>query len=135
LREGGGPVERAIADALDGSLDVAARVAARRNDYARGGMPGPVAVDVVVDESATDTLVEVHADDEIGLLFRIASTLADLGLDVRVAKVATLGARVVDVFYVRDAAGAKIEASEPVARLRGALETDLREEPVHGRHG
>ena len=56
-------------------------------------------------ESATDTVLEVHTDDEIGLLYRLASALADLGLDVRVAKVATLGERVVDTFYVRDAGG------------------------------
>ena len=67
-------------------------------------------VDVDADESETDTVVEVHADDDIGLLYRLAS-------DVRRARRSTcasprsrrLGTRVVDVFYVRDAAGAKID--------------------------
>ena len=40
---------------------------------------------------------------------RLASTFAEPALDVRVAKVATLGQRVVDVFYVRDAGGRKLE--------------------------
>jgi thioredoxin-like negative regulator of GroEL len=46
------------------------------------------------------------------LLYRLASALADLTLDVRVAKVATLGRRVVDVFYVRNADGAKIDVDQ-----------------------
>jgi [protein-PII] uridylyltransferase len=80
-----------------------------------------VAVIADVGESATDTVLEVHTDDEIGLLYRLASALADLGLDVRVAKVATLGERVVDTFYVRDAAGAKIVDGKAVDALRDAL--------------
>jgi len=133
--DGAGQIESTLREALDGNVDVAGRVAARRRDYARGRRtgPGPVTVEVVVDASATDTLVEVHADDEVGLLFRVASTIADLDLDVRVAKVATLGARVVDVFYVRDASGAKIEHLEVIDDLRRALEASLRhEEPAHG---
>jgi [protein-PII] uridylyltransferase len=63
----------------------------------------------------------VHADDDIGLLYRLASTFTELDLDVRIAKVATLGKRVVDVFYVRDADGRKIDDPEAVARLRATL--------------
>ena len=42
-------------------------------------------------------------------------------LDVRIAKVATLGKRVVDVFYVRDANARKIDDPDAVARLRATL--------------
>jgi [protein-PII] uridylyltransferase len=126
VTDGGENVERTLHRALDSALDVEKRVADRRRDYARpGAEPGPVKVHIVVDESATDTLVEVHADDEIGLLYRLAATFADLGLDVRVAKVATQGDRVVDVFYVRDAAGAKIDDREVIEKLHSALVTQL----------
>ena len=126
VKDGGENVERTLQQALDSELDVEKRVADRRRDYARrGATPGPVEVRIVVDESATDTLVEVHADDEIGLLYRLAATFADLGLDVRVAKVATQGERVVDVFYVRDAAGAKIDDPELIEKVHGALVTRL----------
>ena len=56
------------------------RVADRRRDYAgRGASRGPVrSARSSIDESTTDTFVEVHADDEVGLLYRLAATFADL---------------------------------------------------------
>ena len=72
-------------------------------------VPGPILIDVDTEISETDTIVEVHADDDVGLLYRLASAFTELSLDVRVAKVATLGQRVVDVFYVRDSDGGKID--------------------------
>ena len=86
-----------------------------------GARRGPTNIEILSDVSETDTVVEVHADDDAGLLYRLAATFADLGLDVRVAKVATLGRRVVDVFYLRDASGAKLVDREAIDNLRSAL--------------
>jgi [protein-PII] uridylyltransferase len=119
-------VARTIERALSGDLDVARRVEERRRAYLSPGLAaGPVAIEIAADESEKDTVVEVHADDDVGLLYRLASAFADLNLDVRVAKVATLGARVVDVFYVRDATGGKITGGVAVEQLRAALRACL----------
>ena len=120
-------VEQTLHDALDGVIDVEGRVASRSRDYRRSGRRGPVAIQVVIDASETDTLVEVHADDEIGLLYRLAAAFAELEIDVRVAKVATLGAQVVDVFYVRDANGNKVDDGPRLEALQRALVTRVTE--------
>jgi [protein-PII] uridylyltransferase len=126
VQDGVESVEQTIRDALDGHLDVATRVADRSAAYRRPhAEPGPITIMIAVDESETDTVVEVHTDDDIGLLYRLASALADLGLDVRVAKVATLGERVVDVFYVRDAVGKKVADRGGVDELHRALASHL----------
>ena len=119
----GARVATTIERALAGEIDLAGRVEERRRAYAPLTKPAPpeVRVDVSSDESETDTVVEVHADDDIGLLFRLARAFTELALDVRIAKVATLGKRVVDVFYVRDAAGAKIDDPAAVAQLQTML--------------
>jgi [protein-PII] uridylyltransferase len=122
LDDGVARVEGILHDALRGTLDVAARVAERTRDYQRRRVePGAVAVDVDAGSSATDTLVEVHADDELGLLYRVATTFAELGLDVRVAKVTTLGSRVVDAFSVRLPTGEKLDDPDAIEALRAAL--------------
>ena len=126
VADGGTRVERTITDALAGRIDLADRVAERSRAYRRpGAQPGPIEIDVDIHESDTDTVVEVHADDEVGLLYRLSTGLAALELDVRLAKVATLGSRVVDVFYVRDSTGHKIDHPNDVQRLRDALTAHL----------
>jgi UTP:GlnB (protein PII) uridylyltransferase len=126
FEEGSDKVARVIEDALSGAVDLNARVEARRKAYATRGTPGPVHVDVDVFASETDTVVDVHADDAVGLLFTVASAFAELGFDVRVAKVATLGARVVDTFYVRRTEGGKVADADAAEQLRAALVARVR---------
>jgi [protein-PII] uridylyltransferase len=57
----------------------------------------------------------------MGLLFDVTRTLAELELDVHLAKVATYGARVVDSFYVRDALGRKVEGRDRIDEVEKAL--------------
>jgi [protein-PII] uridylyltransferase len=100
---------------LDGRLDVAGRLDRR----ARAAAPGSVAipapkVTLIDDASDTATVVEVRAHDAPGLLWRVGRALGDCGLDVRAARVETLGAEVVDVFYVTGTDGKPL--IEPDAR-------------------
>jgi [protein-PII] uridylyltransferase len=60
----------------------------------------PPKVTLVDDASRTATVVEVRAHDAPGLLWRIGRALGECGLDVRAARVETLGGEAVDVFYV-----------------------------------
>ena len=48
------------------------------------------------------------APDSVGLLHRVTHALAELELDIRSAKVSTVGLQVLDAFYVRTADGAKL---------------------------
>jgi [protein-PII] uridylyltransferase len=55
---------------------------------------------VVVDRGHRVTRIEVEGRDAPGVLFRLLRVLADGGLDVSAARVATLGPQVRDVFFV-----------------------------------
>jgi [protein-PII] uridylyltransferase len=55
------------------------------------------------------------------VLYRITRALADLDLDIRTAKVATLGPEVVDSFYVQTASGGKLADREHVRELERAI--------------
>jgi [protein-PII] uridylyltransferase len=58
------------------------------------------------DDEATDaSVIEVRTQDGIGLLHWLTSALEDAGLDIRAARISSLGAYVVDAFYVTDADG------------------------------
>jgi [protein-PII] uridylyltransferase len=73
------------------------------------------------DASSTATVLEVHAPDEVGVLHRIARTLADLELDIRHAKVSTLGPEVIDTFYVTSGSGEKLEDPRALAAVESSI--------------
>ncbi len=115
-----------VADALEGDLPIEARLAARARQYAgrpavRAAAPARTQVAVHSEASDTATVVEVRAPDRIGTLYRITRVLADLGLDIRSAMVATIGHEVVDSFYVVDAAGGKLTDDDRLAAVEVAL--------------
>jgi [protein-PII] uridylyltransferase len=113
--------------ALDGSLDIAARLAERDAAYPRrrGAVAAPPQVTVPGAASRHATVIEVRAHDAPGLLHRIGRALETAGVRVRSAHVSTLGANVVDSFYVTDAKGAPLPDAEAAAVAR-SLETTLR---------
>jgi [protein-PII] uridylyltransferase len=91
---------------LLGRLDVQDRLERRARAVPPRGALIPAPKVILVDEaSETATVVEVRAHDAPGLLWRVGRALGECGLNVRAARVETLGAEVVDVFYVTDADG------------------------------
>jgi [protein-PII] uridylyltransferase len=112
---------------LDGSLDIAARLAERDAAYPRrrGTIAPPPRVTVASAASRHATVIEVRAHDAPGLLHRIGRALEDASVWVRSMHVSTLGANAVDAFYVTGPKGAPLPAEEAVSVARG-LEEMLR---------
>lgn len=75
--------------------------------------------------SSTHTVIDIEAPDRIGLLYDIAFTLFNLGLDISVARVATDVRQARDAFYVTDGLGKKIADPLRIQQIRGKLEEAL----------
>jgi [protein-PII] uridylyltransferase len=116
-----------VADELEavlrGSLPIGERLAQQARTYAdarRPVSPYPVQRTVTADNDASveSTVVELRAEDSVGLLYRVTASLFALDLDVVAARVATIGHEVVDAFYVRDtASGGKVWDPERIQRI------------------
>jgi len=93
----------------------------------------PVAPSVAIADRASSrtTVVEVNARDRVGLLASLAAAIHGCGHRVHSAHIATFGERAVDVFYLTDAAGKKLDA-DAVERLRSAL-LAVAEQPAKAR--
>ncbi|MEA2476273.1 MAG: [protein-PII] uridylyltransferase [Actinomycetota bacterium] len=122
------PWQKVIASlelALDGRLALRARVAERARAYGRKKpmIRQPIAATVGFDNRTSDqaTIVDVHAPDRIGVLYRIAHALVEMNLDIRSAKVQTIGANVVDSFYVRNRQGEKITEPTALSEIEKAI--------------
>lgn len=113
--------------ALDGSLDVPARLAERDAAYPRrrGVTAPPPRVTVAAADSRLATVLEVRAHDAPGLLHRVGRALEGAEVRVRSAHVSTLGANAVDTLYVTRPDGTLL-APEEAAGLARTLEEALR---------
>jgi [protein-PII] uridylyltransferase len=124
-------VEADLVKAVSGRLALDARLAERARTYGSRRAtaavgPGGPRVHFDNDASATATVVEVRAPDRIGVLYRITRAMAECDLDVRTARVATLGAEVVDAFYVTATDNGKVTDPDELAEIEHAVLGELR---------
>jgi [protein-PII] uridylyltransferase len=112
--------------AIEGGLDVAQKLARREASAATRKSIALPPARVLLPGGASDqaTVLEVRAHDRPGLLFTVTRVLAAEGLDVRSARVETLGAEVVDAFYVTDRGGRPL-TSDRAEAVRRAVEEAL----------
>ncbi|HDI60916.1 MAG TPA: [protein-PII] uridylyltransferase [Desulfobacteraceae bacterium] len=124
--------ESHLRHALAGRLDLTAALEEKIASW----RPAQAAVDrrpprVVVNNSASSffTIIEVFAHDFPGLLYRVTDALLRCRLDIWVARVATNVDQVVDVFYVRDFDGQKVDRPDQVAAIEEIVMTVLYQGP------
>jgi [protein-PII] uridylyltransferase len=102
----------------------------RRMAGPRAPMPRPPAVEISNDESDFYTIVDVSADDRLGLLYDLTSSIAAEGYEIYISKAATVMDQVADTFYLKDDERKKIMDPECLERLRQRLlEAAARESP------
>jgi [protein-PII] uridylyltransferase len=113
-----------LSEALAGELDLHEEIFKWMDAYRpKKSQPKTRPHRVSIDNEASDflTVLEVHTYDFPGLLFLITDTLFRCELDVWVAKIATKADQVVDVFYVRDVDGQKIDTPDLEDKLKTSI--------------
>ncbi len=85
----------------------------------RSQMVGDVASKVVVDNESSDkySVIEVYAVDLPGQLYHITQAMADFGLNIHKAYIATEVEQLIDVFYVLDSKEKKMDDKEFVKEV------------------
>jgi [protein-PII] uridylyltransferase len=111
-----------LSRALEGDFPLADRLRAKERAYARRERSARPPTVTWFDDAATDaTVIEIRAEDSIGLLCRLTAAFHRSGVDVRSALVSSLGGSAVDAFYVTTRDG------RPIPReARGDIEIELR---------
>jgi len=113
-----------VEQALSGRLKFSAEIRKASNSVLGRRMRAiHVPPRVVIDNRAsnTHTVLEVNGRDRPGLLHDVTAAISDAGLQIASAHVTTYGVRAVDVFYVKDVFGLKVENERKLVPLRDAL--------------
>lgn len=99
-------VEGDLDEAASGRLAVRARVLKEaKNRKTALSTPVATTVSATRDSSGANTILEVRTQDRPGVLYSIAQTLAELQVNIVVARIQTPGDEAVDVFTVRNPQG------------------------------
>jgi [protein-PII] uridylyltransferase len=134
-------IESALRAAIDKQHDVASLVERWRTRHAPKRKTPALKTsrvghfDVWCDNEIAETMtvVEVRAPDEHGLAYKIARVLTQFGLDIVCARIATEKSDALDVFYVTNADGTKLNdilIEQLTAALTKALGTGARETAI-----
>jgi [protein-PII] uridylyltransferase len=111
-----------IAAALSGTIKLNRELAGRESLPKRAHVfqvPPRVFIDNAASRFAT--VIEVNGRDRPGLLYDVTRALTECGLQITSAKVSTFGERVVDVFYVKDVFGMKVEHERKQEQVKARL--------------
>jgi [protein-PII] uridylyltransferase len=118
-------VASTIQGVLSGLLDLDALIQRRRRPILKSAPlpPAPRPSEVVISNAESDfyTIVDVSANDRLGLLYDLTRTIASHGLEIYISKAATVMDQIADTFYLKDGEGKKVLDPERIERLRRDL--------------
>lgn len=118
-------VENDLISAIEGRIYVEDMVEkAQAPSYLQGTREKPKRPNKVeFDNEVSDryTVLDIYANDKVGLLYDITRTLKELGLYIAVSKISTKVDQAADVFYVSDIFGQKITDPEKIETIRKTM--------------
>jgi [protein-PII] uridylyltransferase len=112
---GAAEIYRVLQAVVSGAVDVTELLRGKqRSMLYRRRQPVPPVIHVDHEHSEKYTVLEIVADDAIGLLYRISRGLSHLGCDLDLALISTEGKKAIDVLHVTKG-GNKLSSSDEVA--------------------
>jgi [protein-PII] uridylyltransferase len=127
-------LERSLRAVLAGEIDVASLLRRRGRPIGFPAAPSrkPPTVLVSNEESDFYTIVDVVANDRLGLLHDLTRVIAESGFEIYISKAATIMDQVTDSFYLKDREGKKLSDPAEIERLRDALHRAARDDEGDG---
>jgi len=128
-------LREALIEGRDHSAAVAefeARYRSRKDKERRDLLPAPFppSVDVYHELSLKRTIIEVQANDRIGLLYHLARLITQKGFDISFARIATERGVAMDTFYIENVNSRESTRTSALLELREELDAIVREDPA-----
>ncbi len=84
---------------------------------------------IIVDNKTSDqyTILDIKCKNAPGVLYKITKVITNLGLQINTANVSTYGDRVVDIFYLKNAFGSKVDDDVTIEKVKNSILEELKE--------
>ena len=78
---------------------------------------------IIVDNQTSEnfTILDIKCKNAPGVLYKITKTLTSLGIQINTANVSTYGDRVVDIFYIKNAFGSKVDDERTIEKIKYSI--------------
>jgi [protein-PII] uridylyltransferase len=126
-----------LSDVVSGRADVTDRLRRREQSVLYKATPRfPPVVHLDNQSSRRYTILEINADDALGLLYRISRQISHHGCDVDLVLISTEGKKAIDVFHITKAGAKLTETAQQALRadlqrmLGGSDEVDQEYRPA-----
>jgi [protein-PII] uridylyltransferase len=112
-----------VVSAVRGRVDLRGELARKSRTLPERAKAFRVPPRVIIHDQAskTHTVVEVNGRDRPGFLYAVTAALTRLNVQIASARVNTYGERVVDVFYIKDVFGMKIDHPNKLREIKRTL--------------
>ena len=81
----------------------------------------PTRIKIDNNTSENFTILDVKCKNAPGVLYKITKTLTSLGIQINTATVSSYGDRVVDIFYIKDAFGSKVDDKTTIFKIKESI--------------
>ena len=112
-----------ISQGLEGNFNVEKALSKRWEEIPARFRAIKAPTRVIIDNNMSDeySILEIKCKNAPGVLYRITKVITSLGLQINTANVSTYGDRVVDIFYIKDAFGLKIDNNESMDKVKMSI--------------
>ncbi len=123
-------IDENLGDVLSGAQSIK-KLLHRKPSILDSRQKTPVKTSINIDNNISDTMtiIDIHAENKIGLLYDITKAISELGLYINIARISTKGQEATDIFYVKDIFGQKIYGDAKFEKITKTLY-----EAIMGRH-
>lgn len=124
--------EHTVEEALMGNKNLGAEIATQMNKFSPAGEGATApSVEVYLEIASPRAIVEIHAPDRFGLLYRLGHVITDHGFSLAAARVHTQRGLAIDSFYLESGDQSPVDPAR-LARLQAALIATFSAAPAVG---
>jgi [protein-PII] uridylyltransferase len=114
---------KVIAQGLEGNFNIEKALKQRWEEIPARFRAVKAPTRVIIDNNMSDeySILEIKCKNAPGVLYRITKVITSLGFQINTANVSTYGDRVVDIFYIKNAFGSKIDDNIAIEKVKQSI--------------